>query len=81
MTAEPFVLSLNCPRCHGAVDLQFSEWANDAERVGQDWTCPYCQHVERSAFPGTLAWTVERPWSDVDTSPEAMAERLREKRR
>ena len=63
------------------MEYQRDEWQNDAEPEEQDWKCPYCRHVERSASPGKLAWTVERPWSDVDTSPDAMTERLREKRR
>ena len=78
-------LNLSSCRCTvhaGAVRLiAVFRVGSDAERVEQDWKCPYLRRVERTAFPGTLAWTVEQPWSDVDTTPEAMAERLREKPR
>ena len=80
MTGESVALDLYCPHCHGAVEFQFVDWVNESDLVEQAWTCPFCARVHRMGFPGTLVWVTRRSTSDVDCSPEAMRERLREKR-
>jgi 16S rRNA (guanine527-N7)-methyltransferase len=56
---ELVTLDIHCARCHGAVELQFTDWRQGDDVLAQRWTCPYCQGRHEARFPGVLAWVAK----------------------
>ena len=77
-TTTTMEAAAHCASCSGAVTLQFSE-GTDGESSRQRWTCPYCRQDNTGSFPRKIAWATRPFVSDVDCSPEEMADRIRPK--
>ena len=73
-------VTAHCVKCHGVVNLEFTEWNDGGATRSQTWACPYCETPNIGDFCGQLVWAVRQPWSDVDLSSEEMADRLRRSR-
>ena len=51
---EPVALDLRCVHCHGAVEVQFTEWVDDPDQqVGQDLDVPLLRPGESRRIPWT----------------------------
>ena len=73
-------VTAHCIKCHGVVHLEFTDWNEGSATPSQTWAYPYCETPNAGDFCGQLVWAVRQPWSDVDVSPEEMADRLRRSR-